>query len=116
MSQPETLRFTLETDGRRQTLEARHRTTGELDVSIAVGGACSRQEAGVAKPDSRAGDAEVEVDLQGEGHATHTYSLVLRDECTVSIRIASPDRSHAWLREADCKTRCALSADPMPRR
>lgn len=109
-------RYTVEEGGRRQILEVGKGTGNAIDVVIAVDGACSRREAGAALADSAEGDSEVEVDPDGEGHPTDAFSLKLRNECTVAIRLAAPEREYAWLSESECASSCPLSDEPMTRK
>lgn len=110
------LRFTLEDGGRRQSLEVRKRDGGAVEVAISVAGACSRSEAGTARTVKAAGDVDVEVDPDGEGHPTDAFVLNSRGKCRVAIRLAAPERDYAWLRESDCATTCPLSDRPMIRK
>ncbi|HZM94428.1 MAG TPA: hypothetical protein VFB92_13440 [Vicinamibacterales bacterium] len=109
-------RYTVDEGGRRQTLEVSKQTGNAVDVVITVDGACSRRETGSAVEDSTDGDSDVEVDPDGEGHPTDAFSLKLRDECSVGIRLAAPEREYAWLSESDCKSSCPLSEEPMTRK
>lgn len=110
------LRFTLEENGRRQRLEVRKRDTDAIDVTISVGGACSRSEVGTAQAVMEEGDVDVEVDPDGEGHPTDAFAFTSRDNCRVAIRLAAPERDYAWLRESECATGCNLSNKPMIRK
>jgi hypothetical protein len=112
----EVLRFTREINGSRQSLEVRRRDASTLDVTIAVAGACSRTEAGVAKAVKEKGDGDVEVDPDGEGHPTDAFVLTLQGMCRVAVRLAAPERDYAWLRESDCASACPLSNRAMVRK
>src|SRR5262245_52981193 len=101
-SNPEVMRFTLEQNGRRQSLDVRKQAGGLLDVAISVAGACSRAEAGRAKAVAAEGDVEVEVDPDGEGRPTDSFVLTSGGECRVTIRLAAPEGDYAWLHESDC--------------
>jgi len=110
------LRFILDVNGGRQSLEVRKRDASTLDVTISVTGACSRNETGAAKAVKDEGDGDVEVDPDGEGHPIDAFVLTSRGKCRVAIRLAAPERDYAWLRESDCASPCAVSNKAMVRK
>jgi hypothetical protein len=109
------VRFALDDNGRRQSLEVRKTTGGAIEVAIATAGTCSRNEAGVAKAVKDSGDVDIEMDADGEGHPTDAFTFTTRDKCQIAIRLAAPDRRFAWLRESACASSCPLSDQPMVR-
>jgi hypothetical protein len=110
------VRFALDANGRRQSLDVRKTTGGAIEVAIAAAGTCSRAEAGVAKPVKATGDVDIEMDADGEGHPTDSFTFTTREKCQISIRLAAPDRRFAWLRESACASSCPLSDEPMVRK
>jgi hypothetical protein len=109
---PQVHRFVLDVVGRVQTLELQNLKGKQVPIVITVDGGCSRRVKGQARWISRRG-AVSEIDPDGEVVRAQELILTPQKGCNITIRLATPKRQFAWVRESGCIADCPLSDQPM---